>query len=103
MHLDKLRLIWRSKSRLTTHNKHKHGKSPTLSQNPALDSIRPYLVADGGNVEVVEITTENVLKLALVGNCQSCNMSAMTFRAGVEEAIRRDVPEITAVEEIKVG
>ena len=67
----------------------------------ALDSIRPYLVADGGNVEIVEITPENVLKLALTGNCQSCNISAMTFRAGVEEAIRRDVPEITAVEEVK--
>lgn len=67
----------------------------------ALDSIRRYLVADGGNVEIVEITPENVLKLALTGNCQSCNMSAMTFRAGVEEAIRRDVPEITAVEEVK--
>ncbi|MEY3631160.1 MAG: hypothetical protein RL408_714 [Bacteroidota bacterium] len=67
----------------------------------ALDSIRPYLVADGGNVEVVEITPDNVLKLALTGNCKSCNMSTMTFRAGVEEAIRRDVPEITAVEEVK--
>jgi Fe-S cluster biogenesis protein NfuA len=67
----------------------------------ALDSIRPYLVADGGNVEITEITSDNVLKLALTGNCQSCNMSAMTFRAGVEEAIRRDVPEITAVEEVK--
>jgi Fe-S cluster biogenesis protein NfuA len=69
----------------------------------ALDSIRPYLVADGGNVEIVEITKENVLRLALVGNCQSCNMSTMTFRAGVEEAIRREVPEILAVEEIKIG
>ena len=67
----------------------------------ALDSIRPYLVADGGNVEITEITADNVLRLRLTGNCQSCNMSAMTFRAGVEEAIRRDVPEITAVEEVK--
>jgi Fe-S cluster biogenesis protein NfuA len=67
----------------------------------ALDSIRPYLVADGGNVEITEITANNVLRLSLTGNCQSCNMSAMTFRAGVEEAIRRDVPEITAVEEVK--
>ncbi len=66
----------------------------------ALDSIRPYLVADGGNVEVVEITKDHILKLALVGNCRSCNMSAMTFRAGVEEAIRREVPEILAVEEV---
>jgi Fe-S cluster biogenesis protein NfuA len=67
----------------------------------ALDSIRPYLIADGGNVEIVEISTDNILKLALVGNCQSCNMSAMTFRAGIEEAIKREVPEIVSVEEIK--
>ena len=58
-------------------------------------------MADGGNVEIVEISSDNVLKLALVGNCQSCNMSAMTFRAGIEEAIKRDVPEIVSVEEIK--
>ena len=51
----------------------------------ALDSIRPYLIADGGNVEIVGISEENELKLSLVGNCKSCNMSTMTFRAGVEE------------------
>ena len=66
----------------------------------ALDSIRPYLIADGGNVEIVEISEENELKLSLVGNCKSCNMSAMTFRAGVEEAIKREVPEVKSVEEI---
>ena len=66
-----------------------------------LDSIRPYLMADGGNVEITEITPDNILRLALTGNCQTCNISAMTFKAGVEEAIRRDVPEITAVEEVK--
>ena len=66
----------------------------------ALDSIRPYLIADGGNVEIVEISEENELKLSLVGNCKSCNMSAMTFRAGVEEAIKREEPEVKSVEEI---
>ena len=66
----------------------------------ALDSIRPYLIADGGNVEIVGISEENELKLSLVGNCKSCNMSAMTFRAGVEEAIKREVPEVKSVEEI---
>jgi Fe-S cluster biogenesis protein NfuA len=66
-----------------------------------LDSIRPYLIADGGNVEITEITSDNILRLALTGNCQTCNISAMTFKAGVEEAIRRDVPEIIAVEEVK--
>ncbi|MHA8052807.1 NifU family protein [Aquirufa sp. Wall-65K1] len=66
----------------------------------ALDSIRPYLIADGGNVEIVEITDDNRLKLNLLGACKSCNMSAMTFKAGVEEAIRREVPEIISVEEL---
>jgi Fe-S cluster biogenesis protein NfuA len=66
----------------------------------ALDSIRPYLIADGGNVEIVEITDQNILRLNLLGACKSCNMSAMTFRAGVEEAIRREVPEVSAVEDV---
>jgi Fe-S cluster biogenesis protein NfuA len=66
----------------------------------ALDSIRPYLIADGGNVEIVGISEENELKLSLVGNCKSCNMSTLTFRAGVEEAIKREVPEVKSVEEI---
>lgn len=66
----------------------------------ALDTIRPYLIADGGNVEIVEITDENILRLNLLGACKSCNMSAMTFKAGVEEAIRREVPEIIAVEDL---
>ncbi|MHA8065474.1 NifU family protein [Aquirufa sp. ROCK2-A2] len=66
----------------------------------ALDSIRPYLIADGGNVEIVEITQENILRLNLLGACKSCNMSAMTFKAGVEEAIRREVPEVSAVEDV---
>ena len=66
----------------------------------ALDSIRPYLIAYGGNVEIVGISEENELKLSLVGNCKSCNMSTMTFRAGVEEAIKREVPEVKSVEEI---
>ncbi|RVU25690.1 NifU family protein [Sandaracinomonas limnophila] len=66
----------------------------------ALDSIRPYLIADGGNVEIAEITADNQLYLNLVGACKSCNMSAMTFKAGVEEAIRREVPEIISVKEI---
>ncbi|CAM3727496.1 NifU family protein [Aquirufa aurantiipilula] len=66
----------------------------------ALDSIRPYLIADGGNVEIIEITDDNRLKLNLLGACKSCNMSAMTFKAGVEEAIRREVPEIISVEEL---
>jgi Fe-S cluster biogenesis protein NfuA len=68
----------------------------------ALDDIRPYLEADGGNVRVLEITAAMVVKLELLGACGSCPMSAMTLKAGVEESIKRAVPEITAVEAINL-
>lgn len=69
----------------------------------ALDSIRPYLEADGGNVKVVELTPEMVLRLELTGTCSSCPMSTLTLKAGVEEAIKRDIPEITKVEAVNVA
>lgn len=68
----------------------------------SLDSIRPYLKADGGNVKICEITTENIVKLEFEGACGNCSMSTMTFKAGVEAAIRRDVPEIKAVQVINL-
>lgn len=68
----------------------------------ALDNIRPYLEADGGNVRVIDLTDEMVLKLELLGNCGSCPMSTMTLKAGVEEAIKKAVPEITKVVAINV-
>jgi Fe-S cluster biogenesis protein NfuA len=63
----------------------------------ALDSIRPYLEADGGNVKILEITEDLTVKLELLGNCGSCPMSAMTLKAGVEESIKKAVPEIREV------
>ena len=63
----------------------------------ALDSIRPYLEADGGNVEIVEITEGSVLKLELKGACKTWNMSHMTMKAGIEETIKRAVPEIKEI------
>jgi Fe-S cluster biogenesis protein NfuA len=68
----------------------------------ALDTIRPYLEADGGNVSVEEITADNVVKLKLLGSCGSCPMSIMTLKAGIEQAIMRAVPEITAIEAINL-
>nr|WP_294942284.1 NifU family protein [uncultured Mucilaginibacter sp.] len=68
----------------------------------ALDTIRPYLEADGGNVSVEEITPENVVKLKLLGSCGSCPMSIMTLKAGIEQAIKKAVPEITAVEAVNL-
>jgi Fe-S cluster biogenesis protein NfuA len=68
----------------------------------ALDTIRPYLEADGGNVSVEEITADNVVKLKLLGSCGSCPMSIMTLKAGIEQAIMRAVPEITAIEAVNL-
>jgi Fe-S cluster biogenesis protein NfuA len=68
----------------------------------ALDTIRPYLLTDGGNVSVEEITADNVVKLRLLGACGSCPMSIMTLKAGIEEAIKKAVPEIIGVEAINL-
>jgi Fe-S cluster biogenesis protein NfuA len=68
----------------------------------ALDTIRPYLLTDGGNVSVEEISAGNVVKLRLLGSCGSCPMSIMTLKAGIEEAIKKAVPEITSVEAINL-
>lgn len=68
----------------------------------ALDSIRPYLEADGGNVSVEEITSDNIVKLKLLGSCGSCPMSIMTLKAGIEQAIKKAVPEIEGVEAINL-
>jgi len=68
----------------------------------ALDTIRPYLLTDGGNVSVEEITLEKVVRLKLLGSCGSCPMSIMTLKAGIEEAIKKAVPEITGIEAINL-
>jgi len=64
----------------------------------SLNSIRPYLEADGGNVVITEVTADKVVKLDFVGACGTCPMSTMTFKAGVEEAIKKAVPEIRSIE-----
>jgi len=68
----------------------------------SLDSIRPYLKADGGDVKVSHISDDHVVKLEFVGACGNCTMSTMTFKAGVEAAIKRDVPEIKSIEVINL-
>lgn len=68
----------------------------------ALDTIRPYLEADGGNVRIVELTDDMVLRLELLGSCGTCPMSTMTLKAGVEEAIKRAIPEIQRVEAVNL-
>ncbi|MEL6589088.1 MAG: NifU family protein [Bacteroidota bacterium] len=66
----------------------------------ALDSIREYLQSDGGDVRVHQIREDGVVELELLGACESCSMSNMTMKAGIEQVIFRAVPEITKVEAI---
>ena len=67
----------------------------------ALNKIRPYLEADGGDVRIVSIE-DGVVQIELLGACGSCPMSTMTMKAGVEEAIIKAVPEIQSVEAINI-
>jgi Fe-S cluster biogenesis protein NfuA len=63
----------------------------------ALSSIRPYLEADGGDVALIDISEDNVVKLELKGACKTCNMSNMTMKSGIEETIKRAVPEVKEI------
>jgi len=65
----------------------------------ALESMRPFLAADGGDMELVDITDDMVVRVKLLGSCSDCHMSDMT-KAGVEEAIKKSVPQIVSVEAI---
>jgi len=68
----------------------------------AIDSIRPYLLADGGNIKVLEITEDHIVKVEMLGSCGDCRMSSMTLKAGVENAIKQAFPEIKGVEAINL-
>jgi Fe-S cluster biogenesis protein NfuA len=63
----------------------------------ALEQLRPYLKSDGGDMELVEITEDNIVKVKLLGACKTCNMSAMTLKAGLEEALKNSAPQIKGV------
>ena len=66
----------------------------------SLDSIRPYLRKDGGDIELVEITPDLEVKVRLVGACETCPMSFMTMKAGVEQNLRAAVPEISGIQAV---
>ncbi len=69
----------------------------------SLDRIRPYLQADGGDIEVVELTDDLVVKVKLVGACETCPVSFMTMKAGVEESLRSDIPNLKKIEALNVS
>ena len=68
-----------------------------------IEQIRPYLQNDGGDIRFVNITEDNVVNVELLGACGSCPHSTMTLKNGVEEAVRKALPEIKSVEAINMG
>jgi Fe-S cluster biogenesis protein NfuA len=63
----------------------------------ALDRVRPYLQSDGGDIQLIEITNDHVVKVKLQGACHGCPYSMQTLKAGVEQALIKEVPEIRSV------
>ena len=63
----------------------------------ALENIRPYLKSDGGDIQLLEVTEDMVVKVKLLGACENCKMSMSTMKAGVESTIRLAVPEVKEV------
>jgi len=68
----------------------------------ALDSIRPYLQADDGDIELVDITEDGIVKVKLTGACNVCPLSVITLRAGIERSLLRQVPGIKRVESVSL-
>jgi Fe-S cluster biogenesis protein NfuA len=68
----------------------------------ALDTIRPYLQSDGGDVKLVNITHDFSVQLELTGACGDCSMSHMTLKAGIEQALKKAIPEINRVEAVNI-
>jgi len=66
----------------------------------ALSKVRPMLQADGGDVELVEVTEDGVVKVRLRGACGTCPMSQMTLKMGIERYLKKEVPEVKSVEAV---
>jgi Fe-S cluster biogenesis protein NfuA len=77
-------------------------ESVTAKVNEALSQLRPFLEADGGDMELVEITEEGVVRVQLLGACRDCSMSVMTLKAGLEEAVKKVAPEVVRVEAVEM-
>jgi Fe-S cluster biogenesis protein NfuA len=75
----------------------KNGNNLLEKVNAVIDHLRPFLQSDGGDIEVVEITDENTVIVRLMGACGNCPFSENTMKAGVEQALRKELPEIKEV------
>jgi Fe-S cluster biogenesis protein NfuA len=76
-------------------------KSVLEKINRGIDSVRPYLVADGGDVELIDVTSDNIVKVKLLGACDGCPFSIMTLKAGIEQAIKKEWPELNTLESVE--
>lgn len=74
----------------------------TVKINSSLDQLRPFLHADGGDMELVEITDDGIVRVRLMGACSDCSMSLMTLKAGLEDAVKKIAPEIKSVEAVNM-
>ncbi len=71
--------------------------------NNVIDQVRPYLVADGGDIDFVRLTDNMEVQVELKGACASCSMSIMTLKQGVEQAMIKAIPEVKSVDAINLG
>lgn len=78
-------------------------ESIKLKVEEAIDQLRPFLAADGGDMELVDITDDGVVQVQLIGACRDCSMSDMTMKAGLEEAVKKAAPEVKGVEAVDVA
>jgi Fe-S cluster biogenesis protein NfuA len=73
-----------------------------IKVNEAIEQLRPFLHADGGDMELVDITDDAVVQVRLLGSCSDCSMSMMTLKAGLEDAVKKIAPEIQSVEAVQL-
>jgi Fe-S cluster biogenesis protein NfuA len=77
------------------------GRKPMKEKvQEALNKVRPQLQADGGDVELVEVTEGGLVKVRLTGACKGCPMSQMTLKMGIEKFLKQQVPEVTVVDAV---
>lgn len=79
-------------------------KKELLSRiDQAINNIRPYLEADGGDVKVLDVDDDFVVQVELLGACEACPMSPMTMKAGIEEAVKRVAPEVKSINAVNIA
>jgi Fe-S cluster biogenesis protein NfuA len=66
----------------------------------ALESVRPFLQSDNGDIELVDVTDDGIVKVRLLGECETCPLSIMTLRAGIERTLMKQVPGVRRIEAV---